>query len=299
MRDQPAVHVAIVSLDPVLRLEAARAFDGAPLSWDVTLHKEAPPDAEIIVATPEVDCPDAIRFDPDRPEEALDAVAARVQGQGRVVIVASAAGGVGTTTVALHLAALAGRSARAAYLDLDTRRTVADRLGLPPDARTWADVDESIESVENCAIPVAPGFRVLLAPPHATSSAFDEVVAAAARSFDTLIVDAPDLDSLDKAMSAAACGVLVVAPTIPCARRGREILSAHDQMPWAVVVNRTGPGGEVTRGGLQRILGCRIAVELPCCPSLRDREDEGRLLDAPWTRWARRLSRLYGALLRS
>jgi hypothetical protein len=67
--------------------------------------------------------------------------------------------------------------------------------------------------------------------------------------------------------------------------------------PWAVVTNKLGPGGETTRAELQELLGGRpIAIELPCCPALRDAEDDARLLASDRHRWRRAVKRLAAAL---
>lgn len=295
MEAKRVVHVAVVSRDPVLRLEAARAFDAAPRSWHVTMHDDAPPGADVTVAAPDVECPGAIPFDPAQPEEVLKAVSATTGASGRVIVVTSAARGTGVTSIAVHLAALAARRPSTCFVDLDTTWTAADRLGLPLDARTWAD-SSGAGDLEDCALPVAPGFRVLLAPRRRGAADRHLIPARAAESFERVIVDAPPGDYVRPLIEDAYCAVLVVPSTIPSARRAHEFLAAHPDARWAVVVNRLGPGGEVTRSGLRRVIGCRIAVELPCCPSLRDREDEAALLSAPWLRWARGIRRLYDAL---
>jgi len=296
MNEERTLHVAVVGRDPVLRMEAARAFDAAPASWHVTLHDEAPPGADVTVATPDVDLPGALVFDPDRPEDVLTTIAANTSVDGRVIVVTSPSRGGGITSVALHLAALAARRSSTCFVDLDTTWTACDRLGLPADARTWAGADDSRDTLEQSALPVAPGLRVLLAPRGRVSADLHRVVQRAAESFERVVVDAPPGAYLRPILEEAYCCVLLVPPTIPSARRAHDFLDAHRDLKWAVVVNRTGPGGEVTRSGLQRLIGCRIAVELPCCPSLRDREDQGALLTGSWSRWTRGLRRLYRAL---
>ena len=296
MKEERLVSVAVVSRDPGLRMEVARAFDAAPPSWDVTMHDEAPADADVTVATPEVDCPGALAFDPSRPEDVITAVAAATSMQGRVIVVTSPAGGTGVTTVALHLAALAARRSTTCFVDLDTTWSACDRLGLPDDARTWAEAGDSRGVLEQNALPIAPGLRALLAPRGRSAADRHRVAALVAESFERVVVDAPPGGYLRSVLEEAHCGVLVVPPTIPSARRAHEFLEAHSGLRWAVVANRLGPGGELTRSGLQRIMGCRIAVELPCSAALRDREDEGALLSTALSRWARGMHRLYQAL---
>ena len=296
MNEERTLHVAVVGRDPVLRMEAARAFDAAPASWHVTMHDKAPPGADVTVVTPDVECPGALTFDPARPEDVLTTIAARTSIDGRMIVVTSPSRGSGITSIALHLAALAARRSSTCFVDLDTTWTACDRLGLPDDARTWAGAGDSRETLEQSALPIAPGLRVLLAPRGNAAADRHCVAQRAAESFERVVVDAPPGDYLRPILEEAYCCVLVVPPTIPSARRAHEYLDAHRDLKWAVVVNRMGPGGEVTRSGLQRLIGCRIAVELPCCPSLRDREDQGALLTGSWPRWTRGLRRLYQAL---
>jgi hypothetical protein len=86
--------------------------------------------------------------------------------------------------------------------------------------------------------------------------------------------------------------VLVVPPSPTGARRARALIDANSNVAWVPIVNRLGAGGETTISMIGRHLGIPVAVELPCCPALRDREDEDRLLKPGWTRWSRRIARL-------
>ena len=66
----------------------------------------------------------------------------------------------------------------------------------------------------------------------------------------------------------------------------------RDRLQWATVVNRVGPGSDLTITDLRRVLQYGVTLELPCTAALRDAEDEGRLLTGDWTRWNRRLKKL-------
>jgi hypothetical protein len=74
------------------------------------------------------------------------------------------------------------------------------------------------------------------------------------------------------------------------------LIDCWPQLNWLLVSNRCGPGGETTRAELQAIIGRRVALELPCAPSLRDAEDDGRLLTSRLSPWVRRVDRLAGTL---
>jgi Flp pilus assembly CpaE family ATPase len=145
------------------------------------------------------------------------------------------------------------------------------------------------------SIPVTGGFRVV-APDLGTSDAIDDLVERAMGAFDVVVADAPEGMVLDAVLARSSVGVLVVHATIPGARRAAAFCARRQGIRWAVVANRLGGGGETTLEGLGRISGRRIALELPCTPSLRDAEDKGRLLPRRWSRWSRRIDSLARAL---
>jgi MinD-like ATPase involved in chromosome partitioning or flagellar assembly len=282
------VRVAIVGVDNAMRLAAAKAFDRAPSSWLVSLHREVPEGADVVVLTPEVKG-EGLRFDPDRPHDVIEAVKDAGRGARRVVVVTGASGGIGATSIALHLAAVWGRRGRTCYFDLDPGGGSRLRLGMPADARTWADVCDDEESLLLAALPVAPGLRAYVASPDGQADP-RPVIERAASLFERVVIDAP-AGGLDVALDLADVGVLVAAPTFPSIERARDLLGRHT-LRWAVVTNRIGPGGEATRAELEAVLGRTIGLELPCAPRLRDAEDDRRLLDPAWSRWARRIERL-------
>lgn len=280
-----AVRVAAVSRDLDARLELARAFDAAPTAWRVTLHTEIPGGADVVVLGPDVDG-DGIPFDPDDPDALIPAIEAALarEASNNVVVVIGTGGGVGTTTVALHLAMNAARSRSTCCiggLDLSLR------LDLPAEAPVWSGDGTDID---RAAIPVAGGFRAVVGTDLASA-------AEAARDlFDAVIVDG---GSSDASVRGARAAILVCPPTVPGARRGSALVAKHPDVTWAVVTNRLGPGGEMTRVALEQILERRITLELPTCAPLRDAEDDGRLLDSVLYRWPRRVAQLWTALERA
>ena len=294
-----APRIGLVARDPEMRRALAAAFDGAPPEWELTLHPEPPSDADVVVEA-DGDTAGAIAFDPDRPSAALAEVAARlsVETVGALYAVTGASGGVGATTVALHLAAAMSRGPRACYVDLDPRAGTAARVGLlDDDHKTWADAGTTEQELRLAALPVPGGMRVLLAP-HGAPEPPDDLLRRAAGCFDRIVADVP-LESLEKVAAQARAGILVLRPSLPGAFSAARLLEAFPGLPWGIVLNRTGPGGGLTRGEAARRLGRPIPLELPCTPSVRDAEDEFRLITGPWTRFARRIDALASALLRA
>src|SRR3989337_631755 len=99
--------IAIVSRDDGIRLRAAKAFDGAPASWSVRLFDEPPPDADVVVWGADVRAAggaDGVIFDPAESSGVVAEVAARLRRGARIYAVVGAAGGVGATSIAFHLA---------------------------------------------------------------------------------------------------------------------------------------------------------------------------------------------------
>ena len=288
--------IAAVSRDPDVRLELARAFDSAPPTWDVVLHETVPADADVIVSGPDVGDESGIVFDPGHPERLIPAVLASLRDQARsnLIVVTAPSGGTGATSVALHLAQTAGRTRDVCCVDRPGGG-IALRLDVPEDAPTWADLGPG-EDIKLVAPPVPGGFRVLLSPE--TGGDFShEVLARALSSFDIVVAERPALPPhhLERARAA----ILVIAPTIPSARKGAAAIDACPGAAWAVVANRLGPGGRATRVVLEAAVGRRIAIELPTSPGLRDAEDLGRLIDSPLSRWLLGIRRLWRAVERS
>jgi hypothetical protein len=286
------LHVAIVSHDQALRSEVARAFDRAPVGWDVDIYDSTPPDADVVVATPDVDVRGAVRFDPAEPERVIEDIARATRGPGCVVAVTSASRGCGVTTVALHLAGALARTARTCLVDLDSEWSASARLGAD-DARRYNG--ESGDDLIVSCIPVAGGFRVLLAPgdgPAPNRDAVDELAA----HFESVVVDAPAGETFESVVPACKWIVLLIAPTATGLERARLLMSRHPGAPWVPVVNRLGPGGELGPGALSRALGRRIALELPVCAAVRDAEDRGGLANLRWTRFGHRVSLMAAAL---
>lgn len=282
-----AVRVALVCAEPSLRLDLARAFDDAPPAWTVDFHDEPPEDAGVVVGTgpgPSID----VVFDPARPIDVIGAVESALQREGRAIIVTSACGGAGVTTIAIHLAAaLSTTSAPACYIDLDRDLGGAARLGMPEDVRTYDPADGLI------AVPHAGGFKALFAPAHSKAAVADGLGA-----FPICVVDVPAPGTDEVLLDPMNRVVVVVPPTAPGVTRTRALLERHESGAWVIAGNRVGPGGESTRTQLARALGRRFDVMLPCSAPLRDREDDGALLTTPLSRWKRHFDRLASGLAR-
>ena len=269
------LRVALVCPDDRSRMAAARAFDAAPPEWDVKLHRDRPAHADAVVAVG-CDLPDAVLFDPAHPGRAIDGVKERLAAPDRrAVAVVGASGGCGATSLAIHLAA---SSAGACLVAAGPAERLAYRLGIAPDA------------ISSAPIPVPGGFKVA----HWVDGEPTELTKGLGDRYRSILVDG-DRSALGSLVEHSDACVLVLSPTVPSARSAAALLNVFPESPWVVVTNRLGPGGETGSAELQRILGRRISLQLPCSRALRDAEGEGRLA-SPWTPWRRRVERLARAL---
>ena len=289
-----ALDVALVSKDPAVRLAAVMALEEAS-GYSLSLHEEPPAGAHLVMWGSDMPQQGRLVFDPADPGACLAALDAATgpAGSARVIAVRSASGGAGCTTIALHLAARLSQQQRACVIELDPRGGMTARLGLDPERKTWADSGADAEDLMLAALPVTGGFRVLVAPGDGTGMPPD-LIRRAGGSFDVLILDGGRLPI----PCTCWAHLLVVPPTKPGCVLARGVLE-DTSVRWGTIINRTGSGGSLTRSGAEKLLGRRALAELPCTPSLRDAEDDYRLLEGPWTRWSRRVGTVAGAVTKS
>jgi pilus assembly protein CpaE len=197
-----------------------------------------------------------------------------LHGLGRVVTVVGAKGGVGTTTVAVHLALAARELGEAsvclveydlqagdlrAFLDLPYRRSVVD-LAAVADELTSRHLQETLYTH-------ATGMRVLLAPQEGEQA--DLVSAAAARNILTAIRTREDLTIVDAgAMLTEASAIaaemadtvlIVTTPDVVSLRGVSRLCSLWDRLKVeppeiAVLLNRTSRRLEVPPDLARRVV---------------------------------------------
>ena len=289
-----SLKVAVISRDEGVRATIAECFDRAPQGWEVGLFQDRPVEADVVVRGPDVSTEADVVFDPARPEALLADIRAVTASLSKIFVVTGAGRGTGVTSLALHLARGLAAFRETCFIDLDTTWSGArDRLGLGAGTTmTWADAGESSDDLRLAALPMAGGFRALLAPRDAAPPA--GLVQRVAGSFDRVVVDLPAGEH-DTVLGEAASALLLVPPT-PTGLARAGLLLRRPRIPWAVVISRSGHGGEVRRMETEELLGRKATVELPCTPALRDAEDRGDLLRGPWTRYNRRVARLAAGL---
>lgn len=278
--DPMTLRVAIVCPQPELRMTAVKAFDRAPLDWDLRLVSEPSDEADVVVNVGR-EMPGALTMDPSDPESIVDEIL-RSNTKRDVVVVVGASGGCGATSVTLHLAAALAHSKRVNVVDLHPHGDAALRLGLATDQVPLEDGP--------VLLPVAGGFRLALGPETPSAGCLE----IANEGADKIVIDAPR-EFLSGSKPGARV-VLVMTPTVPSVRKAAGLLEQHPKLVWVPVTNRTGPGSETTRVDIERLLGRRLALELPCSPGLRDAEDDLRLLTSSLSPWRKAVHRLAAAL---
>ncbi|MGO1318553.1 MAG: hypothetical protein ACTMIR_16210 [Cellulomonadaceae bacterium] len=215
---------------------------------------------------------------------ARESVGAELSGgrSGRVVAVAGAKGGVGTSVIALLLAQASvgvrnvtvvdfdlGSGDLAAYAGVRTRRSVVDLVDLASEVTGRVLRETSYE--------LEPGLRLLPAPNDGEQS--EAMTAAAARSIVAALRFDSDLavidlgDHLDEARATvleyADSVLLVTTPDLPSLRATRRALQQWERLSVRaparvdVVLNRRTSKDEVTRQVAERIIEHPLAQTVP------------------------------------
>ncbi|MGI8574318.1 MAG: AAA family ATPase [Egibacteraceae bacterium] len=198
---------------------------------------------------------------------------------GRMLVVTGAKGGVGTTTVAAHLALRAARattSQRICLVDFDLqagdvrslfnlthRRGIDDLVGVADDLSA-RQIDESCYVHES-------GLRVLLPPvqgEHAEDVDADvarRLLAALRTRFDVVIVDAGAVmsEASSVAVESAEQALLVVTCDVPAMRGANRLLSLWERLgarkdDIGVVVNRASRDSEIQPDLIAKVVGARV-----------------------------------------
>ena len=195
---------------------------------------------------------------------------------GRMVSVAGAKGGVGTTTLAVQLATLTVATTPAAsvclvdldlqtgdvaaFLDLTHRRSIVDLVEI------GGDIGPA--QLENTLFVHASGLRVLLAPEEGElgeevgAEAARRILAAIKAHYDVVIVDVGAVltEAGAVALEMSDEALLVVTPDAPALRGAARQVSMWERLHMRkrddlkVVVNRTSPAVEIQPDVVSRVL---------------------------------------------
>ena len=237
-------------------------------------------------------------------------------GGGRLVVLAGAKGGVGTTTLATHLALLAVRTGgrRVCLVDLDLQSGDVAALFDLTSERGVVDLAEAADDLSARAIADAcfvhsTGLRLLLAPSEGERG--EEVGRSAARSmlgalrsrFDLVVVDVGTVMTVAgaEAVNLADVALVVVTPDVLSLRAARRLtrlwtrLQVRKEPDVSLVVNMTSKRSSFQPDTARRFSGTPVArTTIP--EALRDLEDPanagdpGLLVAGPFSRSLARLA---------
>lgn len=224
---------------------------------------------------------------------ALSGEADAMVGGGRLVVLAGAKGGVGTTTLAIHLALLAGRSdgLRVCLVDLDLQAGDVSAFFDLTSERGVVDLAEAAEDLSPRAIADAcfvhaSGLRLLLAP--AEGERGEEVRRPAARAmlaalrsrFDLVVVDVGTIMTAAgaEAVNLADVALVVVTPDVLSLRAARRLtrlwsrLRVRKEADVFLVVNMASKRSSFQPDTARKFSGTPVArTTIP--ESLRELED--------------------------
>lgn len=203
------------------------------------------------------------------------------EGRGRMVAIAGAKGGVGTTTIALHMACAAVRADPQAavclvdfdlqsgdvrsFLDLTHKRSVLDLCHVGGGGLSTRQIDESLHAHPN-------GLRVLLPPPQGELA--DDVTADVARRvlggirsrFDHVVIDCGSVVTEGSAVAAelSDLALVVVTPDVVAMRAANRLLALWERVQVRkdhvmAVVNRTSRDREIQPELIGRIVDAPVA----------------------------------------
>jgi pilus assembly protein CpaE len=262
----------------------------------------------------------------------LDLVEARVQGVvrrvaegrpnlpemagGQAVVVTSAKGGAGVSSIVANLALLLAQSARPSVVAVDLDLEYGD-LPMLVDVPPRAGVDELIEAIAEQSVAVAPedffarhatGLRVLGAPRrpvdamHVDEHGVQRLVNTLRAMHDTLLLDVPPGFS-DPALTALAMAdrvLVVITPEVTALRRTLTLFEVLrdldvDEDRQLLVLNETVASPDLTRERVEGFLRRRIPVAIPnALPLFHRATTSGRpaVIDDPQHEVSRQLARL-------
>ncbi|WP_417234704.1 septum site-determining protein Ssd [Arthrobacter sp.] len=209
-------------------------------------------------------------------------------GHGRLTVFAGGTGGTGTTTLAVLTALYAGRKGtRSLVVDADPHsRGIWALLGRPAAGGVgWEDLMRSRGQIAPGhlagILPQVGGTSVLTwthgQPAPVRGAILHEVIAAARRSFDAVVVDAGRSAGLGETLVQLADSVLVVASAaVPGSPQAFTPVGPDAGTTWRIVVTGSLPAG-MDAPRVAAAAGLELLAYVPPTPALAAASAEGRL----------------------
>jgi Flp pilus assembly CpaE family ATPase len=212
---------------------------------------------------------------------------------GKVLVVHSAKGGVGTTTIAVNVAAsIHERGQRVCLVDLDLGcGDVAVSLRLEP-RNTIMDLlvdDPDVEPIDTLRTTVKAGFDCILAPAQPVaaedlpSTVLADLVPYLCSMYDAVVIDTPVTMTAHTraALQLADAVILVATPEVPSLRGLTisldQVAELEARSP-RVVLNRVQRGEGIPASEISAGLGIDVVSQVPLDPTIARAGDRGEPL---------------------
>lgn len=237
-----------------------------------------------------------------------------VSPKGRIIVVLSASGGSGCSTIAANLAvALSQQSGSCAILDLNLE---AGDLVTLLDLKPSYSISELCQNVrrldasllEGCLVPHSSGVQLLAAPSRLTNGAFitqeaiNEVVSLVAHRFPFIVVDLGDSFRSERTLLLLQADLILMVLRLDfsCLRNTRTALEFLKEIGVApdrvqVVANRYGQASEIAAGAAEEALGVKVAHYVPEDAKTVNRANNNGvpvLLQTPYAKVSRRIAEI-------
>jgi len=209
-------------------------------------------------------------------------------GRGRLLLVSGASGGTGTTTLAVLAALACSRTGvRSLVVDADPHSSGIWPLlgGQGTTGVGWEDLARSHGRIAPGhlagILPEVAGTAVLTwtgaDPVPLARATVNEVLAAARRTYDSVVVDAGRVAGLDETLAGMADAVVVVgSAAAPTSGRLPVPIGRNARAPWRLVVTGRLPAG-ADAARIASALGLELLAYVPPLPALAAAASEGRL----------------------
>lgn len=209
-------------------------------------------------------------------------------GRGRLTLVSGASGGTGTTTLAVLVALACSRAGvRSLVVDADPHSSgIWPLLGRQGTSGVgWEDLTRSHGRIAPGhlagILPEVGGTAVLTwtgsDPVPLARATVNEVLAAARRTYDSVVVDAGRVAGLDETLAGMADAVVVVgSAAAPAGGRLPVPIGRTARAPWRLVVTGRLPAG-ADAARIASAFGLELLAYVPPLPALAAAASEGRL----------------------
>jgi pilus assembly protein CpaE len=202
--------------------------------------------------------------------------------RGDVILVYSAKGGCGKTTVSINLADSISRQSgmKVALIDLDLQfGDVAVALQLPQNRSISDAIGKGkldARDFEALMLPRTPSFHVLAAPPNPADvelisiDLIENLIQLARENYDVVIVDSPPAftEVILRVFDLADLFIILTTPDVPAVKNLKVAISTLDALGLPrerrlTVVNRANATAGLSQRDIEKLIGTEIDFKIP------------------------------------